>query len=163
MKRMFLFLGIVILPIIWMALIGSFSLANFAVGFLLSMICLWIISPPGETAVLTYLIHLYRLIGLTLFFFKELIIANLRVAYEVITKGFQMEPAIIAIPLDTRSDFSITVLANIITLTPGTLSLDVSPAKDTLYIHAMYVGDVDAFRQDIKARFEKRVMETFEL
>jgi multicomponent Na+:H+ antiporter subunit E len=160
---MSIFLGIVILPFIWMALIGQFSLANFVMGFFLSVGSLWIVNLPGETPLLSYVVRLYRFVGLLVFFVKELVIANLRVALEVLTKGYQMQPAIIAIPLDTRSEFSITVLANLITLTPGTLSLDVSPGKDTLYIHAMYVDDVDAFRQDIKARFEKRVMETFEL
>ena len=163
MKRMSLLLGIIVLPLIWMALTGTFSFSNFAAGFGLSMMSLWIISPPGETRLPAYLVRLGRLIGLTLFFIKELVIANLRVAYEVLTPGYQMQPAIIAIPLDTRSDFSITVLANLITLTPGTLSLDVSPDNDVLYVHAMYVKDVDLFRRDIKANFERRVMEVFEL
>jgi multicomponent Na+:H+ antiporter subunit E len=72
-----------------------------------------------------------------------------------------MRAAIIAIPLDAESDLEITVLANLITLTPGTLSLDVSQDRKILYIHAMHVRDVDKFRHDIKARFERRVMEVF--
>jgi multicomponent Na+:H+ antiporter subunit E len=83
------------------------------------------------------------------------------VAYEVLTPGFQMQAAIVAIPLDAESDLEITVLANLITLTPGTLSLDVSPDRKTLYIHAMHVDDVEEFRQDIKQRMERRVMEVF--
>jgi multicomponent Na+:H+ antiporter subunit E len=127
------------------------------------MLSLWMVSSPGKTTFLAYAVRSFRFVGLLAFFIKELIIANLRVAYEVLTRGYQMRPAVIAIPLDTRSEFSITVLANLITLTPGTLSLDVSAGNDTLYIHAMYVNDVDAFRHEIKERFEKRVMETFEL
>ncbi|MBW2487296.1 MAG: Na+/H+ antiporter subunit E, partial [Deltaproteobacteria bacterium] len=75
--------------------------------------------------------------------------------------GFQMRAAIVAIPLDAESDLEITVLANLITLTPGTLSLDVSPDRKTLYVHAMHVDDVEEFRQDIKQRMERRVMEVF--
>jgi multicomponent Na+:H+ antiporter subunit E len=87
--------------------------------------------------------------------------ANLRVAYEVLTPGYQMRAAIIAIPLDANSDLEITVLANLITLTPGTLSLDVSADRKILYIHAMHVHDVEKFRKEIKVRLERRVMEVF--
>jgi multicomponent Na+:H+ antiporter subunit E len=102
-----------------------------------------------------------RFIGFFFFFVWELLVANLRVAYEVLTPGFQMRAAIIDIPLDAESDLEITVLANLITLTPGTLSLDVSPDRKTLYIHAMHVDDVEQFRKDIKQRMERRVMEVF--
>ena len=90
-----------------------------------------------------------------------MLLANLRVAYEVLTPGYQMRAAIIAIPLDAESDMEITVLANLITLTPGTLSLDVSADRKTLYIHAMHVHDVEKFRNDIKVRLERSVMEVF--
>jgi multicomponent Na+:H+ antiporter subunit E len=73
-----------------------------------------------------------------------------------------MRPAIVAVPLDLTSDFQITLLANLITLTPGTLSLDISDDKKILYVHGMYVDDVDEFRRSIKQGFEKRVQELFE-
>ena len=73
----------------------------------------------------------------------------------------RMRPAIVAIPLDVRRDFEITLLANLITLTPGTLSLDVSSDKRVLYVHSMYVDDIDAFRREIKNGFERRVKELF--
>ena len=91
----------------------------------------------------------------------KLVKANLRVAWEVLTPKHHMRPAIIAIPLDAESDLQITILANFITLTPGTLSLDVSPDRKTLYVHAMYVDDVDAFRREIKEKLEQRVIEVF--
>jgi multicomponent Na+:H+ antiporter subunit E len=72
-----------------------------------------------------------------------------------------MRPAIVAIPLDLRGDLEITLLANLITLTPGTLSLDVSSDKRVLYVHSMYVTDIAAFRSEIKNGFEKRVKELF--
>ena len=65
----------------------------------------------------------------------------------------------VAIPLDAETDAEITLLANLITLTPGTLSLDVSDDRRVLYIHAMYVDDVEELRRSIKDGFEKRVME----
>ena len=62
-------------------------------------------------------------------------------------------------PLDLKSDAGITVLANLITLTPGTLSLDVSPDRKTLFVHALHVEDPDAFRREVKEGFERRVKE----
>jgi multicomponent Na+:H+ antiporter subunit E len=73
-----------------------------------------------------------------------------------------MNPAIIAVPLDVKTDMEITLLANVITLTPGTLSLDVSNDKKVLYVHAAYVEDREEFVQDLKNGFEKKLMEIFE-
>jgi multicomponent Na+:H+ antiporter subunit E len=70
-------------------------------------------------------------------------------------------PGVVAIPLDARTDAEITMLANLITLTPGSVSLDVSDDKRFLYVHAMYVdgGDVEAYRRSVKEGLERRVLE----
>jgi multicomponent Na+:H+ antiporter subunit E len=72
-----------------------------------------------------------------------------------------MRPGVVAIPLDVQTDAEITLLANLITLTPGTLSLDVSTDRRVLYIHVMYIDndDVEAVRRKIKEGFERRVLE----
>lgn len=71
-----------------------------------------------------------------------------------------ISPAIVAVPLDVEGDFSVTLLANVISLTPGTLTLDVSDDKRVLYIHSMYGGDdPDAVRREIKSGLERRVLE----
>ncbi|MBW2468564.1 MAG: Na+/H+ antiporter subunit E [Deltaproteobacteria bacterium] len=160
-KQINVFLGNIFLPLVWMALTGAFTFANFAVGFVISTLALWLISSPADVTLIVYMTRFWRFIGFFCFFVWELLVANLRVAYEVLTPGFQMRAAIVAIPLDAESDLEITVLANLITLTPGTLSLDVSPDRKTLYVHAMHVDDVEEFRQDIKQRMERRVMEVF--
>jgi multicomponent Na+:H+ antiporter subunit E len=73
-----------------------------------------------------------------------------------------MTPAIVAIPLDIDSDGEITLLANMITLTPGTLSLDVSDDRRFLYVHGMHIKDIEAFKQEIKGGFEVIVREVLE-
>ena len=70
-----------------------------------------------------------------------------------------MKPGIVKIPLDARSDLEITLLANLISLTPGTLSLDVSDDRKVLYVHAMYVNDREDFVASIKNGFERRILE----
>lgn len=101
----------------------------------------------------------HRVLLFILFFFWELLLANLRVAYDVLTPRHRMRPGVIAIPLDAQSRGEITLLANFITLTPGTLSLDVSDDRQALYIHAMYIDDADEFRRRIKANLERRMLE----
>ncbi len=78
-----------------------------------------------------------------------------------LTAGSFVCPGVIAIPLDARTDVEITMLANLITLTPGSVSLDLSEDKRTLYVHAMYIdgGDVEAYRRSVKEGLERRVLE----
>jgi multicomponent Na+:H+ antiporter subunit E len=99
-----------------------------------------------------------KVVSFFFFFLWELIKANLHVAYEVVAPKWTMEPGIIKIPLDVKTDLQITFLANLITLTPGTLSLDVSEDKKVLYVHSMYVRDKEKFIRSIKNGFEKRIL-----
>jgi multicomponent Na+:H+ antiporter subunit E len=87
------------------------------------------------------------------YFLWELLLSNLRVAYDVVTVKHFMRPGILAIPLEARTDLEITVLANMISLTPGTLSLDVSSDRQVLFVHAMYLGEIEEFKE-----FERRLL-----
>jgi multicomponent Na+:H+ antiporter subunit E len=148
------------LAIAWTVFSGRLSGSNFLIGFAVGYMLLWLLQRAvGPTA---YFRKTGQLVGLALFFLVELFRANLRVAYEVITPSHYMKPAIVAIPLDLKSDAAITLLADLITLTPGTLSIDVSTDQKVLYVHAMYVSDVAEFRRDIKEGFERRIKEVFE-
>lgn len=90
-------------------------------------------------------------------FFRDLVLSVKDVLIMVLDPRRPMRAAIIAVPLDVKSDAGITLLANMITLTPGTTSLHVSDDKSTLYVHVMNAsGDV---AQAIKDGFEASVME----
>lgn len=97
---------------------------------------------------------------LILFYLKELFVASLWVAYDVLTPKDHMRPAVIAIPLEAETDLEITLLANFITLTPGTLSIDISKDRKTLFIHNVYLesDDMDKVRKQIKNGFEKKIL-----
>jgi multicomponent Na+:H+ antiporter subunit E len=99
------------------------------------------------------------LLSFLVFYLKELIRANLRVAHDALTPAHHMRPAILAIPLDATSDFEILLLVNLITMTPGSVSIDVSTDRRVLYLHAMYVSDPEAARHEIKTKLERRVLE----
>lgn len=98
--------------------------------------------------------------SLIIFYFKELVVASGRVAYEVVTHKDHMCPGVIAIPLEAVTNLEITLLANFITLTPGTLSIDVSDDRKTLFIHEVFVksGDKEKIISQIKEGFEKRIL-----
>ncbi|MEW6299667.1 MAG: Na+/H+ antiporter subunit E [Thermodesulfobacteriota bacterium] len=147
----------VLLALAWVALTGQFTPTNLMVGFALGSLLIWLTQGPAGSV--QYFVKVRRVCTFAAFFVWELIKANLRVTYEVLTPRHYMRPGVIAIPLDVRSDAEITLLANLITLTPGTLSLDVSADRRVLYVHTMYVDDVDQFRRELKAGFERRVQE----
>jgi multicomponent Na+:H+ antiporter subunit E len=69
-----------------------------------------------------------------------------------------MTPGIVSVPLDVTTDLEITILANVISLTPGTLSLDVSDDRKVLYVHSMYIKDREDFIRSIKNGFEKKLL-----
>lgn len=107
-----------------------------------------------------YFRQFYRVILLMLYFIKELWLSNLKVIYYVITPRLQFQPAILELELRLKSERAIVLLANLITLTPGTLTLEVSSDRSRLYFHTINVpqGDVKAAKEKIRNGFEKRIL-----
>ncbi len=101
----------------------------------------------------------FGLISFFFFYLGEIILANIRVANDILTPRHRMRPAILALPVEVKTDLQLMVLNNLITMTPGTLSLDISPDRKTIYVHAMYVDDVDHVKQVLKESFEHRILE----
>lgn len=151
------FLLNVLLAIVWMFITGNISYINFIEGFTVGFVILWV--SKYATGSSKYLNRVPRFIGFVLYFIYELILANLKVTFDVITPKHRMKPSIVAIPLTVDRDFEITILANLITLTPGTLSLDISNDKKVLYVHSMYISDPEEFRKEIKEGFERKILE----
>lgn len=153
------FLWNILLALAWAALTGHFTPGNLLVGFALGYLVL--LFAQRVIGAQSYFRKVPLVTEFTLFYLRELCLANLRVAYDVMTPRYYMRPGVIAIPLEARTDAEIALLANLITLTPGTLSLDVSADKRVLYIHAMYIDghDIEALRQKIKEGLERRVLE----
>jgi len=108
----------------------------------------------------TYFNKVWCTLVLLGFFVKELILANLKIAHDVLSKNTYMEPAIVALPLEVKTEVEIMLLANIITLTPGTLSLRLSDDRSTLYVHTLYLeeGSKEVFKQSLKEGFEKKIL-----
>lgn len=156
---MTLFAFNLLLAVVWIAITGNASFANLILGFVLAALALTIVREPFGSAV--YLDRTRRLLLLAGLFLRELAISAWRVAMMVLSPRMDLKPGIFAFPLTVDRDFEITLLANLITLTPGTLSVDVSEDRKTLYVHALDCSDPEAAKRNIATGFERRIMEAF--
>lgn len=146
-----------LIAFLWMFLTVSFNASTFIVGFLLGALMLWITKGffPGRF----YMHRVWAVIYLIGLFFKELISANIQVLLLIVQPKMPIKPAIFALPIVLEKDWEITLLSSLITLTPGTLVIDVSEDSKTLYIHALNYGDADEAIDSIKNTFEKAIQE----
>ncbi|AHK00778.1 Na+/H+ antiporter subunit E [Rhizobium rhizogenes] len=146
---------------VWLAVSGSVTPANILFGLIVSALALGLIRHqiPKDGR------HRLRpvcVLSLLMLFFKELALSAWKVAVMVTRPKLDVQPGIFAYPLRLTTDFEITLLANLITLTPGTLSVDVSEDKTTLYVHAIDCSNIEAAKNDIRNGFEKKIMEAFQ-
>lgn len=148
----------VFLAFIWMALTMSFTVVNFFFGFIVSFLVLWFLNRRNVSdKYFNRPIKVYRFFSL---FFKEIVKGSIKIGFDIITPHHHMTPAIIALPLDCQTDIEITLLANTITLTPGTTSVAVSDDKKILYVYSVYFsGDKEKDIAEIKNGLEKRLLE----
>lgn len=145
-----------VLAILWGLTTENFSVMNLTIGYVVSLgILVFVRRALGDTH---YFRDITEVLGLVWFFVKELVIANIRMARYTLSPLRKLRPGVIAVPVDFMTDAEVTLLANLITLTPGTLTIDVSNDKRTLYVHVMDFEDAEAVRQEIKRGFESRVL-----
>ncbi len=153
-----LFLFNILLALIWTAVTATFSFGNLLIGLVLGYLVLLVVGPAIDKT--GYTRRVWKAFTLTTFFLKELFVSSIRVAIDVMKPSFRMKSGVVDIPLDAKTDLEITVLANMISLTPGTLSLEVSDDRKELFIHAMYIDEgVDQVRASIKNGMERRILE----
>lgn len=157
---MILYVIHILLAIIWAAVTGSFTLANLLFGLVLATGALYVIRE--QVGSLGYFARARRVVSLGLLFIYELALSAWRVAVLVLTPNMDLKPGIFAYPLTVERDFEIALLANLITLTPGTLSVDVSEDRSTLYVHCIDCSDIEATKKDIADGFERKIIEAFQ-
>jgi multicomponent Na+:H+ antiporter subunit E len=164
MKRYFAYS--VILALVWCFVHGTVSINNFIVGLIIAP---FVIRPfktlypfdlefsfsNAVKKIPAQIKYLYVLV-------VEIIKANIMVAKIVLQPKIDIKPGIIAVPIDSKTDIGITAIANTITLTPGTLTIDVSEDRKVLYVHAIDATDPEGVAQSIKDDLEKYTMEAFE-
>ncbi len=151
----------VLLAIVWILLQNQFSWGMAVFGLILGVIipigtARWWPDRPKDFAFGKMLVYC----GIVLY---DIIAANIEVAWIVLTKSnANMRPNWVVVPLDLKSPEAITILAGTITLTPGTVSADLSSEGHSILVHALDADDPEAVRDEIKTRYERRLKEIFE-
>jgi len=145
------------IAIVWMLMSVSFTVPTFIIGYLIGLVIIFIMRRYFKDRI--YIIRVWAVVKLTLIFFRELTLSNIAVLRVVLRPKMDIAPSIFAYPTDLRDDWEITLLSNLITLTPGTLVVHVSDDQRTLYIHAIDVDNIDDEIDSIKQTFEKAIKE----
>ncbi|MDD5720660.1 MAG: Na+/H+ antiporter subunit E [Candidatus Krumholzibacteria bacterium] len=140
---------------LWVLVTGDPSWLNLGVGLALGYALLWWLWPRDEDR--RYFGKLPQTVGFIAFLTVELVHSSLQVALGVMLPR-RRAPAIVCVPLDVRSDVAITLLANLITLTPGTIALGLAQNRRHMLVHAMFATSDDALRRKIKDGYERRVL-----
>lgn len=152
-----LFLLNLLLALTWAALQGDLNATNLLVGFLMSALAIYMFRQ------MFFRPSYFRKIGvaakLVVVFLRELVKANLSVLAIVLSRRIRVRSGVIALPTNLTHDIALTMLANMITLTPGTITLDISPDKRYLFVHTLNLEDPEEVKRDIQMAFEQYLRE----
>ena len=147
----------IVLAFLWMFIKVSFDPISFIKGYLFGIIIIFVLRRYFHSRF--YLFRMWSFIKLTVIFIRELVMSNIAIVKIVLKPKLDMRPGIFALQTDLTKDWQITLLSSLITLTPGTLVIDISEDNKTLFIHAMDIGEVEAEINSIKNTFEKAILE----
>lgn len=147
----------VLIALTWMFLSVSFKPTTFIVGYILGLLMLFMLRKSFSSRF--YMDRLWAVVKLTSLFLKELVMSNFSVLKLIIQPTMPIRPAIFAMPTVLEQDWEITLLSSLITLTPGTVVIDISDDNKTLYIHSLDFEDIDEAIDSIRNTFEKAILE----
>lgn len=147
----------VLIALTWMFLSVSFKPTAFIVGYLIGLLMLFMLRKSFSSRF--YMDRLWAVVKLTSLFLKELVMSNFSVLKLIIQPTMPIRPAIFAMPTVLEQDWEITLLSSLITLTPGTVVIDISDDNKTLYIHSLDFEDIDEAIDSIRNTFEKAILE----
>jgi multicomponent Na+:H+ antiporter subunit E len=111
---------------------------------------------------INFLIRILRFLAFVVFYLKELVVSSTLLARDILRPGPDFCHGIVAIDIDLKKDTSIIALSNLLSMTPGSLLVEYSPERKKLYVHSMYLHDIEAFRKKIKTQFEQPIKAIFE-
>jgi multicomponent Na+:H+ antiporter subunit E len=147
----------VVLALLWMFIKVAYDPISFVKGFLFGLLVIFILRRFFNSRF--YLFRMWSCIKLTYIFLRELVMSNIAIVKIVLKPKLDLRPGIFALQTDLTKDWEITLLSSLITLTPGTLVIDVSEDNKTLFVHAMDMGEVEDEINSIKNTFERAILE----
>lgn len=145
------------IAVIWMFLSGSMTPTSLVIGYIIGMILIFLMRRFFNKKL--YFIKIWATIKLIGIFFRELTLSNIEVLKVVLKPEMDIQPMIFSLPTDLKHDWEITLLSALITLTPGTIVVNISDDQHTIYVHAIDVDDVESSVNSIKETFEKAIKE----
>jgi multicomponent Na+:H+ antiporter subunit E len=149
------FLAHILFSLLWAALLGAFDFLTLLSGFALGL-GLFRITLNQPT--FAYRHRVYALVRFALFYIKEILSSNLRIATDILRGKPKIQPGIVAIRVDALSPRATVLVANLITMTPGTLSLDISDDDAFLYVHCLYLDDPEAVRDSMQRDYVDNIL-----
>jgi multicomponent Na+:H+ antiporter subunit E len=135
------------LTVLWVALWGELSAANVLGGLLVAAAAIWLLPMPGQPFGVR--VRPWHAAVFAAYFAFKLVQANLLLAWEIVTPRNKIRTGIVAVPVRGCSDMLVALVANAITLTPGTLSLEVRRDPATLYVHVLHLRHPDEVRREV--------------
>lgn len=150
---------ILLLIAIWMVVTGEFTIANLIVGVVLAVTVRLVSSRQAFSRQYRKwnLRRIFHTIELILFFLWEVVQSGINVAIDVLRPKMRLRPGIVAVPMKGESPLSVTITSNLITMTPGSLTLWFDEKEQILYVHSMQVEDPGTFREVTQNAFIRRV------
>ncbi|OIJ16656.1 Na+/H+ antiporter subunit E [Anaerobacillus alkalilacustris] len=145
------------LAIIWMLLRQDFSPVEFLIGYVVGLGLLFVLRRFLQfDFYFRRVIAIFKLISM---FLWELILANIEMVKIVLSPKLDIQPGIVAVPTKLKTDWEVTLLSSLISLTPGTLSMNFSDDGKTIFVHSIHVPDKEKMIKQIHNTFEKAIME----
>ncbi|MDX5323295.1 MAG: Na+/H+ antiporter subunit E [Exiguobacterium sp.] len=146
-----------VIAIMWAVLWNSYTGVDFLLGYIVGIFILFVLRRFLHFDF--YMRRVFAAFKLIALFIKELIMSNIDVVKVLLSPKFDIEPGIIEVPTQLKSDWELTLLASLISLTPGTLSMDFSEDKKSIFVHSIHVPDKEEMIREIHDTFEKAIME----
>jgi multicomponent Na+:H+ antiporter subunit E len=151
-------LGNVLLALAWVALSGQFTLESLLTGAVLGHLVLLVLAKGGVLPV-REVSRVERALALLAYLLWQIVLANFRIALDVVRIRHRMRPGVIRLPLDVATEDEILLLAAMINITPGSVALGVSDDRRVMYVHVMHMHSPDAARREMKEGFERRILQ----
>lgn len=146
-----------LLALAWVGLNGRFTLDSLVVGALLGRVVLMVLARGGVLQY-TEVRRVERALSLLVYLLWQIILANFRLTKDVLRIEHRMRPGVIQFPLTVTTDGEILLLAAMINVTPGSVALDVSHDRTSMYIHVMHITTIEEAKREIREGFERRIL-----
>ena len=143
--------------LVWVLLNDNYTIQSFVVGYIIGMATLFVFRNQLDRRL--YLFNLYYFVVIFVVFIKEVVKSAFVVVIQVLKPTLTIKPGIVAYHTDLKTPWQILLLTSMITLIPGSVSMEISPDNKIIYIHVFDITQEGAFVKDVKEQLEDRIKE----